>query len=302
MQSVARILFLSFLSILVVYLLVFQIQAIWRFTIDDMYITLRYAKYWDSHGVLLWNMGEVPVEGYSNFSFLLIARFLEWLQIDPVFGLKMVGVASLLGLSIGIFLLTKHLAGIRYAVIPVIWLLMYRGQVIWAVSGLETTFYQCVLIFAVYHLLKALEYQSTQDISTAGVLFALLALTRPEGSVLALGYFLVYGAYAFRQPNFKLRCFYLIGFFAIVYFPYFFWRWFYFGYLFPNSVYCKATSTEFMGVLDARYLKLAWPFLCCTLPLLRQPSYRRVYSFLILPSVFYLVFCWTSDPVVASLS
>lgn len=299
MRPVARILFLSFLSILVIYLLVFQIQAIWRFTIDDMYITLRYAKHWGSNGALLWNVGEMPVEGYSNFSFLLIARFFELLQMDPVFGLKMVGVASLLGLSVGVFVLTKHVAGIKYAVIPVIWLLVYRGQVIWAVSGLETTFYQCTLIFAVYHLLKASEDQTNRDASLAGFLFALLGLTRPEGGLLALCYFLVFGVCAFHQPNFKLRCYYLIGFFAIVYFPYFSWRWFYFGYLFPNSVYCKAVSTEFMGALDARYLKLAWPFLCCALFLLKKSVYRRICLFFILPSLFYLIFCWTADPVVA---
>ena len=49
-----------------IYLLLFQLKAIWPFTIDDMYISLRYAKHWaDGYG-LLWNIGEEPVEGYSN--------------------------------------------------------------------------------------------------------------------------------------------------------------------------------------------------------------------------------------------
>ena len=34
------------LVIVLFYLFVLQVQAIWPFTIDDMYITLRYAKNW----------------------------------------------------------------------------------------------------------------------------------------------------------------------------------------------------------------------------------------------------------------
>lgn len=299
MRTTPRMLSLIFFCTLTIYLLVFQIRAIWEFTVDDMYITLRYAHQWGLSSAPLWNIGEPPVEGYSNFSFVLIARFFQWLHLDPVWGLKTLGIGSLVCLCFGLFLLTREIAGATYAMIPVIWLLTYRGQIIWTASGLETTFYECTLVFSVYYLLKSLKDRKPQDTFRVGFLFSLLGITRPEGGWLALLYLVMYCSYTFRQANFKRLCLYLWVSFGVIYLPYFAWRWSYFGYLFPNSVYCKGAAHEFIGLLDLRYLRLAWPFLCCTIPLLWMARYRHIYLFFILPTVFYLVCCGMSDPIVA---
>jgi hypothetical protein len=42
------------------------IVAAWPFTVDDAYITLRYAKHLAGGQGLVWNLGERPVEGYSK--------------------------------------------------------------------------------------------------------------------------------------------------------------------------------------------------------------------------------------------
>ncbi len=63
------------LCALFIYLIIGQINAIWPFTIDDMYISLRYAKHWAAGDGLVWNVSAAPVEGYSNFSFVVLAAF-----------------------------------------------------------------------------------------------------------------------------------------------------------------------------------------------------------------------------------
>ena len=55
------------LGLSLIYYFILQIRAIWPFTIDDMYISLRYANHWAEGYGLVWNIGEPPVEGYSNF-------------------------------------------------------------------------------------------------------------------------------------------------------------------------------------------------------------------------------------------
>lgn len=85
----------SIIAVLAIYLFLFQVQAIWPFTIDDMYISLRYAKNWALGNGLLWNVHAPPVEGYSNFSFVVLAAFALSLKVDPVIVLKAAGVLGL---------------------------------------------------------------------------------------------------------------------------------------------------------------------------------------------------------------
>jgi hypothetical protein len=75
------------------------------------------------------------------------------------------------------------------------------------------------------------------------------------------------------------------------------WRWYYYGALFPNPVYCKGLVNS-ATVLDIKYLKLIWPFVVfALLACLKKPDKR--YFFLCLPSVLYFLMLVGSDPVAA---
>ena len=93
--SPAKILFKGIIAGILLYLIGFQLQAVWSFTVDDMYIALRYAQHWaDGYGIV-WNVGEPPVEGYSNFAYVFLGRLAYGLQCDPVIFLKGCGVIGL---------------------------------------------------------------------------------------------------------------------------------------------------------------------------------------------------------------
>ena len=85
----------SIFIFLFIYLYILQIQAIWPFTIDDMFISLRYARHWAAGDGLLWNLHSPPVEGYSNFSFVALGALSLILNSDPVLVLKSAGVVGL---------------------------------------------------------------------------------------------------------------------------------------------------------------------------------------------------------------
>ena len=301
------------LGLLFFYLLVLQVVAIWPYTIDDMYISLRYAKNWEQGNGLLWNMGEPPVEGYSNFLFVCLAALALKIGLDPVTVLKLMGVAGLVLTSGALYCLSRFWFSKAISLIPVLWLLFYRDEIVWVSSGLETTSYQALLLLSVYALLRGLGFKSVPEPRgescwgswlAAGTLLALAGLTRPEGGVVGV-FFLVIAYFNIRQDRQSRYCFVLGGsVFALIYGTYFLWRWHYFGLLMPNTVYCKGFATSHGLILDKSYLKLVWPLLMLGLLGIfgkknqRTGSDRRLY-FLWTPSLIYLIFLAEADPVSA---
>jgi hypothetical protein len=293
---------------LLVYLLILQIRAIWPFTIDDMYITLRYAHHWASGLGLLWNPNSVPVEGYSNFTYVVLAAVAFLLHLDPVVTLKITGWFGLVITCVFVYLITRLWFSKKESLIPAIWLLLYKGQIIWAVSGLETAVYEALITGSVYFCYRGMGYMSYPIAKSknnnwcfflAGVFLSIAALTRPEAPV----FMLVFGLLlAWEQPQFfsasSIRS--VISFtlpIVVLFFPYFVWRWNYFGQLFPNPVYCKGFDGNRFA-LDFNYLKLVWPFVLLSFPACINSSDKRHY-FLWIPSVAYLLMLIGADTLVA---
>ncbi|MBA2652746.1 MAG: protein LphB [Tatlockia sp.] len=296
------------LAICFFYLFILQLIAVWPFTIDDMYISLRYAKNWAKGYGLVWNIGEEPVEGYSNFSFVVLAASTIRLGFDPVIVLKAVNAFSLLLSTAAIYCLTRLWFPRWLALIPCLWLLTYRGELLWAVSGLETIFYQALISFSLFFLLRGIGYDVYPNqrakpkilfLLSAGFLLGLAGLTRPEAPALMI----LFAALALLDSPKVERVEYYKklswGFFIclLIFLPYFSWRWIYYGRLFPNPVYCKAFS-NFFALADLRYLSLAFPLLILSLPGIFKAEDKRHYYFW-LPSFVYLAFLINADPVSA---
>ena len=326
------------LVIVLFYLFVLQVQAIWPFTIDDMYITLRYAKNWSEGHGLVWNIGEPPVEGYSNFSFVLIARAAFSLGLDPVVVLKGAGVIGLFLTCMAVYAIARLWFFTRLALIPCFLLLAYKGQILWSVSGLETTVYQALLCYAVYYIFSGLGYspvfnndlnfshtsearyrqlkclQTTDSFFeikgkvklrrlsfvVAGILLALAGMTRPESPALMIlfVFLLFFNRQGFSSAKYWQSLLLFFGTILVCFSPYFFWRWHYYSHLFPNPVYCKGLTSFLMNSLDKTYLCLIWPFVLLVIPAVWRSQDQRHY-FLWLPSVVYLCLLIGADPIVA---
>jgi hypothetical protein len=294
------------LWISLIYLLILQVYAIWPFTIDDMYITLRYAKHWTEGYGLVWNVNEPPVEGYSNFSYVLLGSLALLLHLDPVTILKSLGVLGLWATSIAVYLIARIWFKPRLAIIPCIWLLLYRGEIIWSVSGLETTVYQALICFSVYFILKSIGNTSqtkvlhTSYLSIASLCLFLASLTRPEAPILMVMFVLL--IWLNCTPIQRRSCWQplllFIGLYCICYLPYFLWRWHYYGQLFPNPVYCKGLSPSDNFVLVNSYLSLIWPFILLSIVACWKTRDKRHY-FLWMPSLVYALLLFGADPIVA---
>ncbi|MBA2711329.1 MAG: protein LphB [Tatlockia sp.] len=298
--------FLIVISVLFFYLFVLQLIAIWPFTIDDMYIPLRYAKNWAAGDGLVWNIGEEPVEGYSNFSFVVFASLAIRMGWDPVIVLKLINAFSLMLSTAAVYCLSRLWFSWRLAFIPCLWMLTYRGELLWAVSGMETIFYQALISFALFFLLRGMGYNfySKERTNTnilffliAGFLLVLAGLTRPEAPALMIIFF---GLALINSPK-RLESDYYVKLILsalpciLLFSAYFLWRWSYYGRLFPNPVYCKA-FTGFFGELDKYYLFLILPLIPLILVAIYKARDRRHYFFW-LPSLVYLVLLINADPI-----
>lgn len=287
------------------YFLLLQSLAAWPFIIDDVYIPLRYAKHWMSGNGLLWNLSEAPVEGYSSFSFLLLSSAGMALNLNPILLLKVAGFLGLAFTTWAVYCLSRLLCSIWFAFIPCLWLLVYRGQIFWAVSGMETAVYQAFICFALFFLLRGIGYNPFPAkrmhskplfLTFAGIFFALAAFTRPEAPILVL---LFYVLALWDRPTFSATYYWSLFssglVFAGIFLPYFLWRWHYFGRLFPNPIYCKGFSNEFIFKLDWSYLRFAWPFLLLAAVASYKSKDKRPYFFG-LPTLLYLLLLGKAEP------
>jgi hypothetical protein len=312
-DSIKKGLFWGILSALFFYLFVMQLYAVWQFNVDDMYITLRYARHLvNGHGIV-WNIGSMPLEGYSNFSYLLIAALAMKLGLNPIISLKAVSVFCLFLTVVTLYAMTRLWLKPKFAVIPSLWLLTYRGEIIWTVSGLETAAFQCLILASAFCLFLGLGYEIDNDHRTSlklnyfifsGFLLSLAGLTRPDAPAFMLAWFiaLVWTLYVrdrhqIQEHRIKAILYYC-GVICIAYGSYFLWRWNYFGALFPNSVYCKWLTGVDKGFLNYEYLMLIWPLMVLAIPYLFWIKDARK-LFLILPSIIYLILLYDSENLVA---
>ena len=298
----------SIFIIVFIYLFILQVQAIWPFTIDDMYISLRYARHWAAGDGLLWNLNAPPVEGYSNFTFVVLGAVSLLLNINPVIALKVAGLIGLFFICLFVFFISRFWFEKRVSLLPCIALLLYKGQIIWAVSGFETTVYQALICAAVYFSWKGLGYNFFPDsrknpkpvsLLFAGICLSFAAMTRPEApAFIALFFILLFWdkPSGTKTEYWKGVVFFVLSL-GLIYLPYFIWRFNYYGFLFPNSVYCKG-FTNTATLLDKAYLKLIWPFLFLAFFACIRKHDKRYY-YLWLPSFVYLLMLAGADPVVA---
>ena len=140
---------------LVLPLLLFLIQAyiLWKFSIDDVAISYRYAQHLALGEGLAWNPGQPPVEGYSNFLWVLLLAGARTIGFDIEIFSKFAGVAFALAALVFLYLLSRRLwAGRHYGWMPPLVVAVCPVWVLWAVSGLELAMVSFFLVLTIFGL------------------------------------------------------------------------------------------------------------------------------------------------------
>ncbi len=224
--------------------------------LDDVFISMRYARNWVCGNGLVFNNGE-QVEGYTNFLWVMLMAFGFKLKQNVVLTARIEGIIlSLIVFAVMFRYLMKNVCFPPLIFFLLNILFVSQGAfAVWANSGMETMLFTALITGSV--LLIAQPSRRLWLIGLAGFGFALATLTRPEG----IFGFVVSACFILcsdmRQYNFSRKrliqvCCFSIPF-IIFYLPYFWWRFHYYGWLFPNTYYAKVDNSAYHIIRGTKY-------------------------------------------------
>lgn len=236
----------------------------YNFVTDDAYISFVFSRNFAEHGQLAFNLGQ-PVEGYTNFLWTLVLGLLMLFGISPAWSSRVLGTACALATLYVVFRLTERALGKKtpWAAVPSLLLACSSGFACWTSGGLETQLYTLLVAAALDALVAAAT--APRALRRLGVMLALASMTRPEGPMIAAVFGVAWsivrgvpwlaGKLAARRgraplpqaeqisPRRRFRDEALaVAWFLALWAPWFAWRWWYYGWPFPNTYYVKATG------------------------------------------------------------
>lgn len=296
-------------SLLVIALVLVWHSLQYNFVTDDAYISFVFSENLADHGQLVFNHGQHPVEGYTNFLWTFVLGLLMVIGLPP----EIMSLVLAAGFAIGTLYLSvrilQHISGgeSNWDFLAAALLALSSGFACWTSGGLETQMFTFWVTLAFYAYLRAdgdLRY-----FRMLGVALALAAMTRPEGLLITA----LVGGHRFLlnllrdrrlKPNrAELVC---LGAFLLIWAPWFAWRAWYYGHLFPNTYYVKAAGEATAGYEDkmhanGRHYIMQWltqskllyagPAALLALVIAKPRSKRFVYgSLAVLVSAVYIFY------------
>ena len=211
----------------------------WHFMLDDGLITLRYSRnLLDGYGPN-WNHSGPRVEGYTSFLFMISLAAAGLLKINLIVAAKVFGSLCLFAAAVVAYLVIGRRTGSRWASMvgglaiawsPAMWL--HAG------STLETTAYGLVVVALVAVVMAA----SPKEMVALAPLSLAAALLRPEGIGVAILAHIA--AVAFVDTDRRAVLTRFAGLVVLPFLGYVSWRWVYYGYPLPNTVYVKGGDTN----------------------------------------------------------
>ncbi|MBN1593510.1 MAG: hypothetical protein JW941_09745 [Candidatus Coatesbacteria bacterium] len=223
---------------------------------DDAFITFRYAENEATGKGLVFNTGE-RVEGYSNFLFAQILSLLVYLNLSE-FAHGLLIWSKALGLFSGLLCVlivrksSRLLSDVgeddtRPLLIVILAPLLLCASpqfVAWTVGGLETSFCALLVAKAQYYGLKIVVGRGSRvrDHILFSLLFFLASITRPEIPILYLAALSMVFFRTVRQAGSFKRMLINVAAYSIPFAGFIAWRYSYYGDIFPNTFYAKATG------------------------------------------------------------
>lgn len=171
--------------------IVLQFIAFFSVTPDDSYITIRYGQLFAKGHGFVYNPGH-HVEGISSLSFGLLSGIASLLRLPEIVVLKLAGLACLVGVVLVVRALLRDLGKPQLADGASLFLAFSPLVGLWALSGLETTFF-------VLAGLMTLRASQQRNLVHAAIWASLLSFTRIEGIAFAAVFLLPWFAAGFKS-------------------------------------------------------------------------------------------------------
>jgi len=206
---------------------------------DDAYISYRYAVHLANGHGLVWNIGDLPTQGYTNFLFVVL------IALGVKLGIAAVHVAHLLN-ALGLALISLALYSMArlffkqplLRTLPSLAATLLPLSLINALTGMETIFWSGLLFAAIALGLYFVATRRLEWLIGHAVAAFLACLTRPESALFALLWFGTLLLVSDRRRAVLLTALAFGAAGAL----YLLWLQSYFGAILPNSFYVKVTD------------------------------------------------------------
>jgi arabinofuranosyltransferase len=232
-----------------------------RWTQDDSYISLRYARNLvEGHG-LVYNPGE-QVEGYTNFLWTVLMAVPLELGVDPVEFGHLVGLACMVATIVATSVLGARAFGNRaLGNVAVLVLLSFPTFIAYGTGGLETQLQTAlttwVWALSMPVLMRRDQVTSTAHLAVMSTLTGLAVLTRIDSLlVLVVPLVAVFWHVARRPQQRPVRLVALLGPAAAIVVPWTVWRVATYGGLLPNTATAKSNPLQVTLLQGGSYLAL----------------------------------------------
>jgi hypothetical protein len=250
-----------------VYILHAQLFREW--IIDDAGISFVYARnFVGGHG-LVSQPGIEPVEGFSNFSWVLLLALPFFAKLfHPIITPKLMSGVLVFLSFITLYRTFTFISPRASKTITIIVLSLLAANtsfVVWTTSGLENPLYVLLLSLFFYVIVRISKDEYHDYRLTGGILAilaTLIAITRPDG----LSYFFVFPIYlilsqvywpdASKKSVISQMLHYLLGF-MLVFGTFLIFRFWYFGDVVPNTYYAKGGPPTIWELLPKAYTLLS---------------------------------------------
>lgn len=209
---------------------------------EDAAMLMRYAQHLADGRGIVWNIGEAPLDGATDFFFMVSAAALIRLGLTVGQAVRGIGFASHLLTVVIIYLGNRrlHQSGLLPALLSALYLAFGTG--LSYVSAYFGTPYFALAATLTWYLGLSWSRSPTRALALAFSLSALMmGLVRPEGVILAglmlLALILLRGWQSARPLILTF-----VAVFLLLGGAYFLWRWQYFGHPLPNPFYKKGAA------------------------------------------------------------
>ncbi len=258
---------------------------------EDALMLMRYANHLAGGHGIVWNIGDKPVEGATDFLYLIVLS--AWIKLSHLGAIwasrTLLAFCQIVGVVV-LYIAARRVAGAGRFTAAVLACYLASGPGITHVgNGFSSPFYGLMALAAWCFALQTVFRGSTtgRSISFAG--FALLAgLTRPDGVFLAI--FMTAALLYLLRGEARRIVLTTIGVFLVLGGCYFIWRLHYFGYLLPNPFYKKGGGHLYTYALHASItntLKMLTLVLPVFLAGLLVKDTRRLAIFSLIPVVAF---------------
>ncbi len=216
---------------------------------------LRYSEHLSQGQGIVWNIGESPVDGATDFLFMVLVAGLAKFGISVTTAARLLALAAhFLTVAFVYRLLIRRPSGTVLGAALSALVVATGPGLNYCEALFGTTVFALAGLVTYSFFLRMMEDESRSGLTTGFAVAGILTgLIRPEGVVLVIGMLLSLVWYLRGDIRRKVIFRFLL-FFCLPGLLYFGWHWWYFGHPLPNPFYVKGGGRLYLPSLKASFV------------------------------------------------